>query len=48
MSKLQLVDAKTMEKLLFKIGFEKIRQINRAQHAFHFNPGRAAKAAQPH
>jgi predicted RNA binding protein YcfA (HicA-like mRNA interferase family) len=26
MSKLQFVDTKTMEKLLFKIGFEKIRR----------------------
>jgi predicted RNA binding protein YcfA (HicA-like mRNA interferase family) len=32
MSKLQLIDAKTMEKLLLKIGFTKIRQ--KGIHAF--------------
>jgi predicted RNA binding protein YcfA (HicA-like mRNA interferase family) len=33
MSKLQLIDGKTMEKLLFQIGFEKIRQ--KGSHAFY-------------
>jgi len=32
MSKLQLIDAKTMEKLLLKLGFRKIRQ--KGSHAF--------------
>ncbi|MGQ9780180.1 MAG: type II toxin-antitoxin system HicA family toxin [Bacillota bacterium] len=33
MSKLPLIDAKTMEKLLFMLGFQKIRQ--KGSHAFY-------------
>ena len=33
MSRLQLIDAKTMEKLLLRLGFEKVRQ--RGSHAFY-------------
>lgn len=33
MSKLQLIDGKTMEKLLLQMGFEKIRQ--KGSHAFY-------------
>ena len=33
MSKLQLVNAKTMEKLLLQLGFEKVRQ--RGSHSFY-------------
>ncbi|HLD70243.1 MAG TPA: type II toxin-antitoxin system HicA family toxin [Candidatus Omnitrophota bacterium] len=33
MSKLQIIDAKKMEKLLFRLGFEKIRQ--KGSHAFY-------------
>lgn len=33
MSKLQLINAKTMEKLLLRLGFEKVRQ--KGSHAFY-------------
>lgn len=33
MSKLKIIDARMMEKLLFKIGFQKIRQ--KGSHAFY-------------
>lgn len=33
MSRLQIIDAKRMEKLLFRLGFEKIRQ--KGSHAFY-------------
>lgn len=33
MSKLRLIDASRMEKLLFRLGFEKVRQ--RGSHAFY-------------
>ena len=33
MSRLKLIDAKTMEKLLFRLGFEKVRQ--KGSHAFY-------------
>lgn len=33
MSRLQIIDAKKMEKLLFRLGFEKIRQ--KGSHAFY-------------
>jgi predicted RNA binding protein YcfA (HicA-like mRNA interferase family) len=33
MSRLQLVDAKTMEKILLKMGFEKVRQ--KGSHVFY-------------
>ncbi len=36
MSKLQLVDARTMEKLLFLLGFKKIRQ--KGSHVFYRHP----------
>ncbi len=36
MSKLPLINAKEMEKLLFKIGFEKSRQ--KGSHAFYRHP----------
>lgn len=36
MSKLPIVDAKTLEKLLFALGFEKTRQ--KGSHAFYRNP----------
>lgn len=36
MSRLPIVDAKTMEKLLFRLGFEMIRQ--RGSHAFYRHP----------
>lgn len=40
MSKLQLVDAQTIEKLLFRAGFKKVRQ--KGSHAFYRHPdGRA-------
>ena len=39
MSRLRLIDAKTMEKLLYKIGFAKVRQ--KGSHvAFRHNDGR--------
>ncbi len=37
MSKLKLIDAKTMEKLLLRLGFEKVRQ--KGSHAFYRHPG---------
>jgi len=36
MSKIPIVDFKTMEKLLFKLGFEKIRQ--KGSHIFYRHP----------
>ena len=40
MSKLLLIDAQTMEKLLFHLGFQRIRQ--KGSHAFYRHPdGRA-------
>ncbi|MFQ6083679.1 MAG: type II toxin-antitoxin system HicA family toxin [Candidatus Aminicenantia bacterium] len=36
MSKLQLIDAKRMEKLLFLLGFEKVRQ--KGSHVFYRHP----------
>ena len=36
MSKLKLIDAKTMEKLLFQSGFVKVRQ--KGSHAFYRHP----------
>jgi predicted RNA binding protein YcfA (HicA-like mRNA interferase family) len=36
MSKLKLVDARTMEKLLFRLGFKKVRQ--KGSHAFYRHP----------
>jgi predicted RNA binding protein YcfA (HicA-like mRNA interferase family) len=33
LSKLKLINAKTMEKLLFRLGFEKVRQ--KGSHAFY-------------
>ncbi|MBN1795563.1 MAG: type II toxin-antitoxin system HicA family toxin [Sedimentisphaerales bacterium] len=36
MSRLKLVDAKTMEKLLIRLGFEKVRQ--KGSHAFYRHP----------
>ena len=36
MSKLKLVDARRMEKLLFRLGFEKVRQ--KGSHAFYRHP----------
>ncbi len=36
MSKLKLIDAKTMEKLLFRSGFVKVRQ--KGSHAFYRHP----------
>ncbi len=36
MSKLQIIDAKKMEKLLFLLGFEKIRQ--KGSHVFYRHP----------
>ena len=36
MSRLKLIDAKTMEKLLLRLGFEKIRQ--KGSHAFYRHP----------
>lgn len=36
MSKLQLIDAQTMEKLLFLLGFKKVRQ--KGSHAFYRHP----------
>lgn len=36
MSKLKLIDAKTMEKLLLRLGFEKVRQ--KGSHAFYRHP----------
>ena len=36
MSKLQIIDAKRMEKLLFLLGFKKIRQ--KGSHAFYKHP----------
>jgi predicted RNA binding protein YcfA (HicA-like mRNA interferase family) len=36
LSKLQLVDARTMEKLLFLLGFKKIRQ--KGSHVFYRHP----------
>jgi len=35
-TRLPIVDAKTMEKLLFRLGFEKVRQ--RGSHAFYRHP----------
>jgi len=36
LSKLQLIDAQTMEKLLFLLGFKKVRQ--KGSHAFYRHP----------
>ena len=36
MTKLPLVDARVLEKLLFKLGFEKVRQ--RGSHVFYRHP----------
>ncbi|MCK5270786.1 MAG: type II toxin-antitoxin system HicA family toxin [Sedimentisphaerales bacterium] len=36
MSRLQLVNAQKMEKLLFRLGFEKVRQ--KGSHAFYRHP----------
>ena len=36
MSKLKLINAKTMEKLLLRLGFEKVRQ--KGSHAFYKHP----------
>jgi predicted RNA binding protein YcfA (HicA-like mRNA interferase family) len=36
MSKLKLVDARTMEKLLLRLGFKKVRQ--KGSHAFYRHP----------
>ena len=36
MSKLQIVDAKTMERLLFLLGFERVRQ--KGSHVFYRHP----------
>jgi len=36
LSKLKLVDARRMEKLLFRLGFEKVRQ--KGSHAFYRHP----------
>lgn len=36
MSKLKLINAKQMEKLLFRLGFEKVRQ--KGSHAFYRHP----------
>ena len=36
MSKLKLINAKTMEKLLLRLGFEKVRQ--KGSHAFYRHP----------
>jgi len=36
LSKLKLIDAKTMEKLLLRLGFEKVRQ--KGSHAFYRHP----------
>lgn len=36
MSKLRLIDAGQMEKLLFRLGFEKVRQ--KGSHAFYRHP----------
>ena len=36
MSRLQIIDAKKLEKLLFRLGFEKIRQ--KGSHAFYRHP----------
>ncbi|MFB6274062.1 MAG: type II toxin-antitoxin system HicA family toxin [Salinibacter sp.] len=36
MSRLPIVDARTMEKLLFRLGFERIRQ--KGSHAFYRHP----------
>ncbi len=36
MSRLQIIDARKMEKLLFKLGFERIRQ--KGSHVFYRHP----------
>ena len=36
MSRLKLIDARRMEKLLFRLGFEKVRQ--KGSHAFYRHP----------
>jgi predicted RNA binding protein YcfA (HicA-like mRNA interferase family) len=36
LSRLKLIDAKTMEKLLLRLGFEKVRQ--KGSHAFYRHP----------
>ncbi len=36
MSKLRIIDAKKMEKLLFKLGFERVRQ--KGSHVFYRHP----------
>ena len=36
MSKLRLIDARQMERLLFRLGFEKVRQ--KGSHAFYRHP----------
>ena len=36
MSKLQIIDARKMEKLLFKLGFERVRQ--KGSHVFYRHP----------
>jgi len=36
LSKLKIIDAKTMEKLLLRLGFEKVRQ--KGSHAFYRHP----------
>ena len=36
MSKLQIIDARKMEKMLFKLGFERVRQ--KGSHVFYRHP----------
>lgn len=36
MSKLQIIDAQTMEKLLFRLGFQRVRQ--KGSHVFYRHP----------
>ena len=46
MSKLKLIDARTMEKLLLRLGFEKVRQ--KGSHAFYKHPNGRATTVPHH
>ncbi len=46
MSRLRLIDASGMEKLLFRLGFEKVRQ--KGSHAFYRHPDGRTTAVPHH
>jgi len=46
LSRLRIIDARKMEKLLFKIGFERVRQ--KGSHVFYRHPDGRTKSIPPH